>query len=74
MKLNYLNYNDVLTLKLPKSNYLAAVTGDAGYNIFKTDKYLLQRTNVSNYRFGYIGFQWRILKTKILYRLGINQH
>ena len=24
--------------------------------------------------FGYIGFQWRILKTKILYRLGINQH
>ena len=59
---------------LKDNNYLAAVTGDAGYNIFKTDKYLLQRTNVSNYRFGYIGFQWRILKTKILYRLGINQH
>ena len=59
---------------LKDNNYLAAVTGDAGYNTFKTDKYLLQRTNVSNYRFGYIGFQWRILKTKILYRLGINQH
>lgn len=59
---------------LKDNNYLAAVTGDAGYNTFTTDKYLLQRTNVSNYRFGFLGFKWRILKTKILYRLGINQH
>ena len=67
-------YTDKAIAELKDNNYLAAVTGDAGYNTFKTDKYLLQRTNVSNNRFGFLGFKWRILKTKILYRLGINQH
>lgn len=67
-------YTDESIQLLKDNHYLAAVTGDAGYNTFKTNKYLLQRTNVSNYRFGKLGFKWRILKTKILYRLGINQH
>lgn len=67
-------YTDESIQLLKDNHYLAAVTGDAGYNTFKTNKYLLQRTNVSNYRFGKLGFKWRILKTKVLYRLGINQH
>ncbi len=67
-------YTDASIKSLRENNYLAAVTGDAGYNTSDTDKYLLQRTNVSNYRFGLMGLKMRILKTKILYRLGINQH
>lgn len=67
-------YTDESIQCLKNNNYLAAVTGDAGYNEPNTDNYLLQRTNVSNYRFGSLGFKWRILKTKVLYRLGINQH
>lgn len=67
-------YTDKSIQCLKDNDYLAAVTGDAGYNRPNTDNFLLQRTNVSNYRFGSLGFKWRILKTKILYRLGINQH
>lgn len=67
-------YTDEAIQALKDNDYLAAVTGDAGYNTFATDKYLLQRTNVSNNRLGMIGFKWRILKTKIMYRLGLYQH
>ena len=67
-------YTDEAIQSLKDNNYLAAVTGDAGYNTFDTDKYLLQRVNVSNYRWGMFGFKLRLLKAQICARLGINQH
>ena len=68
-------YTDESVKSLKENDYLAAVTGDAGYNYLgKTDDFKLQRTNMSNYRFGVMGFKWRLLKTKLMTRLGINQH
>lgn len=68
-------YTDESIKSLKANDYLAAVTGDAGYNYLgKTDDFMLQRTNMSNYRFGFIGFKWRLLKTQLMTRLGINQH
>ena len=59
---------------LKEEEYLAAVTGDPGYNTFDTDPYLLQRTNIPHPTFGLLEFKWRLLKTRIWTQLGINQH
>lgn len=67
-------YNDAAIEALKANDYLAAVTGDAGFNTFSTDKYMLQRVNTSNYRFGLTGLKLRIFKAKVFTRLGLFQH
>lgn len=59
---------------LQKNEYLAAVTGDAGLNSFKTDSYLLQRINIPRPHFGLWEFRLRLLKAQLCTRLGIHQH
>ena len=68
------SYNDALPDMLRQNEYLAAVTGDAGYNTFKTNPYLLQRTNIPRPRFGLTEFKLRLLKTRLFTQLGIHQH
>lgn len=59
---------------LRESNYLTAVTGDAGFNTFQTDPMLLQRLNIPRPRFGLAEFRLRLLKAKLFSIFGINQH
>ena len=66
---------DERTPKLLKdSEYLSAVTGDAGLNTFDTDPYLMQRINIPPPRFGITEFKLRLLKADIMTKLGILQH
>ena len=59
---------------LKENEYLNAVTGDAGLNTFETNPYLLQRTNIPHPRFGLTEFKLRLLKAKLMTKLGIHQH
>ena len=68
------SYNDKLPVLLEKNEYLAAVTGDAGYNTFDTNPYLLHRTHILRPWFGLTEFKYRLWKTKIYTILGINKH
>ena len=68
------SYNADLPDMLKQNEYLAAVTGDAGYNNFRTNPYLLQRTNIPRPRFGLTEFKLRLLKTRLFTQLGIHQH
>ncbi len=59
---------------LRQNNYLSAVTGDAGWNTFQTNPYLLQRVNIPHPRLGMLEFRLRLLKAELWTRLSINQH
>ena len=67
-------YDSRLPGMLQQNEYLAAVTGDAGYNTFATNPYLLQRTNIPRPRFGLMEFRLRLFKAELLAHLGIGQH
>ena len=66
--------NEEIAALLRDSNYLTAVTGDAGFNTFQTDPMFLQRVNIPRPRFGLAEFRLRILKAKLFSIFGINQH
>ena len=59
---------------LQENEYLNAVTGDGGINTFKTNPYLLQRTNISHPRLGLMEFKLRLFKSEVMTRMGIHQH
>jgi hypothetical protein len=59
---------------LKENEYLTAVTGDGGLNNFKTNTYLLQRTNIPHPRLGLTEFKLRLFKSEVMTRLGIHQH
>ena len=59
---------------LRESNYLTAVTGDAGFNTFQTDPMFLQRVNIPRPRFGMMEFRLRLLRAELCSIFGINQH
>ena len=63
-----------LPAMLKENEYLSAVTGDAGYNTFDTDPYLLQRVNIPHPRFGIAEFRLRLFKAKVMTLLDIRQH
>lgn len=67
-------YNQEIVAMLPQEEYLAAVTGDAGYNDMATDPYQLQRVNILHPTFGLAEFKLRLLKARIYTQLGIAQH
>lgn len=67
-------YNDFMPQMLKESEYLAAVTGDAGLNTFETNPYLLHRINIPRPHFGIEEFRLRIWKAKIFARLGLFQN
>ena len=59
---------------LERNEYLTAVTGDAGLNTLQTNPYLLQRINIPHPRLGLTEFKMRLLKARIMTKLGIHQH
>ena len=59
---------------LERNDYLTAVTGDDGLNTLGTNPYLLQRINIPHPRLGLTEFKVRLLKARIMTRLGIHQH
>lgn len=59
---------------LQQNDYLTAVTGDAGYNTFATNPYLMQRVNIPHPRFGLLEFKLRLFKAEVFTKLGIHQH
>ena len=59
---------------LERNDYLTAVTGDDGLNTLATNPYLLQRINIPHPRLGLTEFKVRLLKARIMTRLGIHQH
>ena len=67
-------YDDEMPALLKENEYLTAVTGDGGVNTFKTNPYLLQRTNIPHPRFGLMEFRLRLFKSEVMTRLGIHQH
>ena len=67
-------YKDFMPQMLKESEYLAAVTGDAGINTFETNPYLLHRINIPRPHFGIEEFRLRIWKAKIFARLGLFQN
>ena len=67
-------YKDFMPQMLRESEYLAAVTGDAGLNTFETNPYLLHRINIPRPHFGIEEFRLRIWKAKIFARLGLFQN
>lgn len=67
-------YDDGMPELLKENEYLTAVTGDGGLNTFKTNPYLLQRTNIPHPRFGLTEFKLRLFKGEVMTRLGIHQH
>lgn len=67
-------YKDFMPQMLKESEYLAAVTGDAGLNTFETNPYLLHRINIPRPHFGIKEFRLRIWKAKIFARLGLFQN
>lgn len=67
-------YDDGMPEMLKENEYLTAVTGDGGLNTFKTNPYLLQRTNIPHPRFGMLEFKLRLFKGEVMTRLGIRQH
>lgn len=67
-------YTTDLEDMLKEEEYLAAVTGDAGFNTFDTDPYQLQRINIPHPILGLTEFKWRLLKGRLLAQLGWNQH
>ena len=67
-------YEDKVVEVLKSKNYLTAVTGDAGLNVFDTDPFKLQRVNIPQPHFGLFEFKMRLLKANLLTKLGINQH
>lgn len=67
-------YDTTMPALLQQNEYLAAVTGDAGFNTFDTDPYLLQRINIPHPRFGLAEFRLRLLKAEVFTKLGIRQH
>ena len=67
-------YNMEAAELLRESNYLTAVTGDAGLNTFQTDPMLLHRVNVPRPKFGLIEFRLRLLKAELFSIFGIDQH
>ena len=67
-------YKDFMPQMLKESEYLAAVTGDAGLNTFETNPYLLHRINIPRPHFGIEEFRLRIWKAKIFARLGLRQN
>ena len=67
-------YDEAMPAMLAKSEYLTAVTGDAGYNTVATNNYLLQRTNIPHPRLGLTEFKLRLFKAKLMTKLGISQH
>ncbi|WP_296733047.1 polysaccharide deacetylase family protein [Anaerovibrio sp.] len=68
------SYSNELVAMLKEEEYLAAVTGDSGLNDFDTDPYLLHRINIPHPMFGITEFKWRLMKGKLMTRLGIFQH
>ena len=66
--------NEEIAALLRDSNYLTAVTGDAGFNTFQTDPMFLQRVNIPRPRFGLTEFRLRLLKAELFSIFGINQH
>ena len=67
-------YKDFMPQMLKESEYLAAVTGDAGLNTFETNPYLLHRINIPRPHFGIDAFRLRIWQAKLFARLGLFQH
>jgi len=67
-------YDEAMPALLQENEYLNAVTGDGGINTFKTNPYLLQRTNISHPRLGLTEFKLRLFKSEVMARLGIGQH
>ena len=67
-------YDDALTELLKESEYLTAVTGDAGLNTFATNPYLMQRVNIPDSPFGMTAFRWRLRKAEWMTKLGWKQH
>lgn len=67
-------YKDFMPQMLKESEYLAAVTGDAGLNTFETNPYFLHRINIPRPHFGIEEFRLRIWKAKIFARLGLFQN
>lgn len=67
-------YDEGMPELLQENEYLTAVTGDGGLNTFKTNPYLLQRTNIPHPRFGMMEFKLRLFKGEVMTRLGIHQH
>lgn len=67
-------YSDELCRTLKQEEYLAAVTGEPGLNDFRTDPYLLQRTNILPSTFGLWEFRFRLAKSKLYAALGLWQN
>ena len=67
-------YDEGMPELLQENEYLNAVTGDGGINTFKTNPYLLQRTNISHPRLGLMEFKLRLFKSEVMSRMGIHQH
>jgi len=67
-------YDDGMPELLQENEYLTAVTGDGGLNTFKTNPYLLHRTNVPPPHFGIGEFYLRIWKSKAMALLGLWQN
>lgn len=67
-------YDEGMPELLKENEYLTAVTGDGGLNTFKTNPYLLQRTNIPHPRLGLVEFKLRLFKGEVMTRLGIHQH
>ncbi len=67
-------YDEGMPELLQENEYLNAVTGDGGINTFKTNPYLLQRTNISHPRLGLMEFKLRLFKSEVMTRMGIHQH
>jgi peptidoglycan/xylan/chitin deacetylase (PgdA/CDA1 family) len=68
------DYDEGMPELLKENEYLTAVTGDGGLNTFKTNPYLLQRTNIPHPRLGLTEFKLRLFKGEVMTRLGIHQH
>ena len=67
-------YDEGMPELLQENEYLNAVTGDGGINTFKTNPYLLQRTNISHPRLGLLEFKLRLFKSEVMTRMGFHQH
>ncbi|MBQ2088429.1 MAG: polysaccharide deacetylase family protein, partial [Selenomonas sp.] len=67
-------YDEAMPQMLAENEYLTAVTGDGGLNTFKTNPYLLQRTNIPYPHFGLTEFKLRLFKSEAMTKLGIRQH
>ena len=67
-------YDKFMPKILKEEEYLAAVTGDAGLNTFKTDPYRLLRVNIPPSHFGIREFRLRLWKAKAMAFLGLCQN